>query len=253
VSVLVRRSCWIPPPAGAAPARFVPLPKWLAYHRGVTFIFGVDLDGVCGHYTAALAPVVAAHQGRTAAELGEPNSWDFSDWGLDRAQFELLHRRAVLDHRIFNTMPVMPGAPDVLWRLSDAGIWIRVISHRLAVNWGHAIAVSDTVEWLDRVGIPYRDLCFLGDKPQVEADLYIDDAPHNVEALREQGNDVIVFDAPYNRHLDGPRAHDWGEVEHLVIEAASLAGLPMQTQMQGVVRPDERLDARLGRAPRRSR
>ena len=38
--------------------------------------------------------------------------------------------------------------------------------------------------WLDQVGIPYRDLCFLGRKPEVEADAYVDDAPHNVAELR---------------------------------------------------------------------
>ncbi|MDZ7679740.1 MAG: hypothetical protein U5K29_14450 [Acidimicrobiales bacterium] len=211
----------------------------------MTFIFGVDLDGVCGEYTAALAPIVATHQGRATEELEPPTTWDFSDWGLDRPTFEHLHRRAVLDHRIFRTMPVVADVAEVLWRLSDAGVWIRVISHRLAVNWGHAVAVSDTVEWLDRAGIPYRDLCFLGDKPQIEADLYIDDAPHNVVALREQGNDVIVFDAAYNRHLDGPRASDWLAVEHLVSDAASRAGLPVQTQFGGLVEPSERLGARI--------
>ena len=65
--------------------------------------------------------------------------------------------------------PPIPGAAEALWRLSDAGVWIRIITHRLCVNWGHAIAVADTVEWLDRTGIPYRDICFLGRKPEVEA------------------------------------------------------------------------------------
>jgi 5'-nucleotidase len=211
----------------------------------MTFIFGVDLDGVCAEYTGALREVVAADQGRDPAELPEPTTWDFAEWGLDRERFEQIHRQAVMHHRIFRTMPAMAGVAAVLWRLSDAGIWIRVITHRLAVNWGHALAVSDTVEWLDGHGIPYRDLCFLGAKPQVEADLYIDDAPHNVKALREQGNDVIVFDAPYNRHIDGPRAHDWYEVEALVIEAASSAGLAVQTQLAGLVEPSQRLSSRL--------
>lgn len=223
------------------PGHFTTVP----YRCEVTFIFGVDLDGVCGDYTGALAEVVAADQGRDPAELPPPQHWDFADWGLDRAAFERLHRQAVLEHRIFRTMPAMPGVAEALWRLSDAGVWIRVISHRLAVNWGHAIAVSDTVEWLDEVGIPYRDLCFLGAKPQVEADLYIDDAPHNVEALRDQGNEVVVFDAPYNRHLDGPRAPDWHTVETLVAEAAARTGHPVQAQLDGMVWPTERLGARL--------
>ena len=217
----------------------------------MTFILGVDLDGVCGEYTEALRPVVAAHQGRSVDELPEPTTWDFADWGLDRASFEHLHRTAVLEHRIFRTMPVVAGAAEVLWRLSDAGVWIRVITHRLAVNWGHALAVSDTVEWLDEHAIPYRDLCFLGAKPQVEADLYLDDAPHNVEALRAQGNAVVVFDAPYNQQVPGPRAADWLEVERLVVEAASRSGHPVQTQLGGLEQPTERLVSRQASTNRR--
>ena len=41
---------------------------------------------------------------------------------------------------------VLSGA--LWWRLSDAGVWIRIITHRLYVNWGHQEAVSDTVAWL---------------------------------------------------------------------------------------------------------
>ena len=76
--------------------------------------------------------------------------------GLSVAQFEALHQAAVLEHHLFRTMPAMPGAAgEVLWRLSDAGVWIRIITHRLYVNWGHATAVADTVDWLGAAGIPY--------------------------------------------------------------------------------------------------
>ncbi len=51
-------------------------------------------------------------------------------------------------------------------------------------NWGHEKAVGDTAAWLDANRIPYRDLCFLGAKPEADANAYIDDAPHNVEQLR---------------------------------------------------------------------
>src|SRR3546814_7620104 len=105
---------------------------------------------------------------------------------------------------MFRKMPALPGVAEALWRLSDAGVWIRIITHRLCVNWGHAVAVADTVAWLDETGIPYRDICFLGAKPEVEAHCYIDDGPHNVVALREAGNHVIVYDASYNLDLDGP-------------------------------------------------
>ena len=197
------------------------------------FILGVDLDGVCGDYTAALQSVVAQRTGVDLAALPLERSWDFREWGLTAAQFEEHHQAAVLEHRIFRTMPAMPGAAETLWRLSDAGVWIRIITHRLYVNWGHATAVADTVDWLDASGIPYRDLCFLGAKPQVEADCYVEDAPHNVEALRATDAHVIVYEQPYNRETPGPRAATWAEVENLVGARVTELGLTLQAPLPG--------------------
>jgi 5'(3')-deoxyribonucleotidase len=212
------------------------------------YVLGVDLDGVCGDYTAAFRAVVAADQGVDPASLPDARSWSFSEWGIDGPEaFDRLHRLAVLEHRMFRTMPVVEGASEALWRLSDAGVWIRIITHRLYVNWGHAVAVADTVAWLDDQRIPYRDICFLGAKPEVEADCYVDDASHNVAALREAGNHVIVFDAPYNRDVDGPRASSWAEVEALVAEHAAGLGLALQVQLPGLGGGADRLQRRLGR------
>ncbi|MFP3900761.1 MAG: 5' nucleotidase, NT5C type [Acidimicrobiia bacterium] len=209
------------------------------------FILGVDLDGVCGDYTAALRAVVAGQRGIDPASLPVERSWDFREWGLSPVEFQRIHREAVLEHRIFRTMPAFPGAAEVLWRLSDAGVWIRIITHRLYVNWGHATAVADTVDWLDSVGIPYRDLCFLGAKPQVEADCYVEDAPHNVVALRSTGSYVIVFDQPYNREVDGPRAGDWAGVEEQVAERIAALGLSLQAPLPGFEDVPHRLRRRV--------
>jgi 5'-nucleotidase len=211
-----------------------------------SFILGVDLDGVCGDYTAAFRAVVAADRGADPDTLPDARSWDFAEWGVDSAEeFDRLHRAAVLEHRMFRHMPAMPGVAESLWRLSDVGVWIRIITHRLCVNWGHAVAVADTVAWLDDTGIPYRDICFLGAKPEVDADCYVDDATHNVLALREAGNDVIVFDAPYNQGIDGPRARSWPEVEELVMAQVSALGVPLQAQLPGVDPGADRLTRRL--------
>ena len=192
------------------------------------FVLGVDLDGVCGDHAAAFKKVVAKDRGIDESELEDQQSWDYVEWGMDREEFERLHRSAVLEHHMFRTMPVIPGAAEALWRLSDAGCWIRLITHRLYTNWGHAVAVSDTVAWLDEHSIPYRDLCFLGDKPQIEADAYIDDAPHNVEALRSGGASVLVFSQPYNAELDGPRASGWSDVEDWVLDQMARSGRTVQ-------------------------
>jgi len=212
--------------------------------EGDEFVLGVDLDGVCADYTSAFRAVVAAEWDVPEDSLTTEVSWDFVEWGLDRDRFLDLHRAGVQQHRMFRDMPAIEGASDALWRLSVAGVWLRIITHRLVTNWGHQTIVSDTVEWLDLRRIPYRDLCFLGRKPEAQADAYVEDAPHNIEALRASGNTVIVFDQPYNRDLPGPRARTWEEVEEHVAELVAARSGAYAGQLPGVPSGAERLDRR---------
>jgi 5'(3')-deoxyribonucleotidase len=196
----------------------------------VTFTLGLDLDGVCGDYTAGFRHFVARDAGVTESSIGEQTHWSFvrSGWPLrDEDHFHQVHAHAVRDG-LFRMMPPIAGVSENLWRLSDAGVYIKVITHRLCVNGTHATAAGDTVAWLDaptgpiRDGVPaarvpYRDICFTADKTQVGADIYIDDAPHNITALRAAGATVICFDAPYNRTIDGLRARTWDEAADLVL------------------------------------
>ncbi len=205
------------------------------------FVLGVDLDGVCADYTSAFRRIVAMERNVDADSLTTEVSWDFAEWGLNRDSFLELHKTSVQDHRMFKNMPALEGVSDALWRLSDAGVWIRIVTHRLVTHWGHALIVSDTVDWLDAKSIPYRDICFLGRKPEIEADAYVEDAPHNVEALRARGNTVIVFDQPYNRDLDGLRASDWVEVEAIVSELAAEKVGSFASQLPGVDAGADRL------------
>jgi 5'-nucleotidase len=190
-------------------------------------VLGVDLDGVCADYEGAFRASVARQFDRDPAALPPQTIMDaYSQWGLTFAEFEEAHRRAVVEDRMFRRMEPLPGVSEALWELSDAGVWIRIITHRLIFNWAHEISAADTAAWLDAQQIPYRDLCFIGDKPNVGADLYVDDSPANIVSLREAGRAAIVFDQPYNRHLGGPRARSWDEV--LVLVRAELAARDRQ-------------------------
>ncbi len=185
------------------------------------FVLGVDLDGVCADFTPALRRAFGQWRGVDPATLPEHSSFYLAEWGVEPGEYERVHRHAVTHLELFADLPVVPGAPQALRRLSDLGIRIRVITHRLYVPRLHAQAVTQTVTWLDRHAIPYWDLCFMRDKAMVDADLYVDDAVHNIEALQEAGREVIAFSAPYNRRMDPPpvlRADDWQEVERLVRE-----------------------------------
>jgi 5'-nucleotidase len=144
-----------------------------------TLVLGVDLDGVC----AGVRGPPSAHRSPGSSAATRPTCRpavldQFSEWGLDPDFAE--HRTAVTEDRMFRTMAPMPGVSEALWELSDLGVWIRIITHRLCVNWAHETTAADTAAWLDEQRIPYRDLCFIGAKPDVGADIYVEDSPTNV-------------------------------------------------------------------------
>jgi len=185
------------------------------------FVLGVDLDGTCADFYSALRPIAAEWLGVDAASLATEVSWDLPEWGVAQSPggYLKLHQFAVTQRDLFRLMQPMPGAPQVLRRLSHEGVRIRIITHRLLIANYHRIAVQQTVDWLDGHDIPYWDLCFLADKSAVGADLYIEDSPRNVEQLRADGHPTIVFSSSTNTHLAGPRADTWEEVYELVQRA----------------------------------
>ena len=95
---------------------------------------------------------------------------------------------------------------------------IRVITHRFFIKFFHQVAARQTIEWLDHHDIPYWDLCFMQEKAAVGADLYIEDSPTNVERLRAQRLNTIVFTNSTNEHVDPPRANTWTQLVELVLE-----------------------------------
>ena len=183
------------------------------------FVFGVDIDGVCGKYIAGLKKTVAKAKNVPPETLTDEISWNCHEWGITPEDYTMLHLRAVEEDRLFLNMEVYEGASEALWELSNADVCVRIISHRLFMSGCHAIAAGDTVRWLDNVNIPYRDICFVGGKQEVEADVYIEDSPYHIESLRANGKSVIVFDQPYNRELAGPRVSTWEEAKELVFES----------------------------------
>ncbi|HSV56541.1 MAG TPA: hypothetical protein VLH39_05465, partial [Magnetospirillaceae bacterium] len=185
-----------------------------------SFILGVDLDGVVGDFYSAIRVIASEWLDRPIACLPVEVSYGLAEWGLEEyGGYEKLHRFAVTQRDLFRVLPPVKGASATLRRLSERGLRIRIITHRLFLKYFHKEAISQTIGWLDAHDIPYWDLCFMKDKGAVGAHVYIDDSPYNVEILRSQGCRTIVFGNSTNRGLPPPRADTWPEVERLVMEA----------------------------------
>lgn len=184
------------------------------------FILGVDLDGVCADFYGTFRPIVAEWFGVPVDKLTKDVSYGLAEWGIESSQhYEEIHRFAVTQRDLFRRLEPIAGAPAALRRLSAEQIRIRIITHRLFIKYFHQSAIQQTIEWLDHHGIPYWDLCFMKDKAAVGADLYLEDSPSNVEALRADGHKTIVFSNSTNIGIAPPRADSWEQVEKLVLNA----------------------------------
>ena len=193
-------------------------------------ILGVDLDGVCADFYGRMREIASEWFERPIDELTKTPSYGLEEWGVDsRIAYESLHRFAVLHRDLFRSAPMVPGARKYLRMLSYEGARIRIITHRLYLYFLHRISVEQTVEWLDNHGIPYWDLCFMRDKEQAGADIYLDDSPDNVVRLREAGFHTIGFGNSTNAHLASPRAESWEHAYELIHARAR--------EMRGASRP----------------
>lgn len=190
-----------------------------AQHQPV--VLGVDLDGVCADFYGYMRKVAAEWFEKDISKLPKKVTYGLPEWGLDLKQpdqYKSLHRFAVTARGLFKEVPMIPGARSTLRTLSNEGYRIRIITHRLFIQYFHAIAVEQTIRWLDHHGIPYWDLCFMKEKDQVGADIYIEDSPDNIRQLRRRHLYTICFANSTNTDIERPRAKNWDEVYKLVKE-----------------------------------
>jgi len=194
-------------------------------------VLGVDLDGVCADFYQRMREICAEFLERPIEELPTTVSYGLPEWGIrqdaDASHYLSLHRFAVNQRDLFKTTPMIPGARRVLRKLAEETIAghgdkvikkyrIRIITHRLFIHFFHERAVRQTIEWLDTHAIPYDDLCFMKEKDQVGADIYVEDSPGNVQTLRKNGHYTICFANSTNIHIDPPRVATWDEAYELI-------------------------------------
>ena len=184
-------------------------------------VLGVDLDGVCADFYGQMRKIAAEWFEVDLKKLTKNVSYGLPEWGVKSPEeYQSLHRFAVTQRDLFKNEPMIPGTRRYLRKLSNEGYRIRIITHRLFIHYFHEIAVRQTIEWLDHHGIPYWDLCFMKEKDQVGANIYIEDGPDNLKRLRQRGHFAICFANSTNSHIGRPRARDWEEVYRLVKKKA---------------------------------
>jgi 5'(3')-deoxyribonucleotidase len=123
---------------------------------------------------------------------------------------------------IFRDLPLIEGASGAIERLA-AEHRIVIVSSKF--DW----AIPDTLAWLAEHRIPAREIHFVWDKTSVPCDVYLEDAPANLEALVRARPESLVcrMVRPWNRPVAGALdVADWPAFEAAVIDWLAARGVP---------------------------
>jgi hypothetical protein len=155
----------------------------------------VDIDSTLHHYWDILSQ---AARRRFGVEL--PYDAQLT-WGITRLRPEQLAACVADTHteaRILAAEPY-PGAVESVRRWHDAGHQILVVSHRTVA------AHPATVQWLERIGLPFDALHCSNDKiahcVQAGVELLIDDSPVNLKRAIERDMRVATLLHPWNSEV----------------------------------------------------
>lgn len=180
---------------------------------------GLDIDGPMYDFPGAVARYLQVRTGRSAVELGPVVHFDFfeKDWGLSREEFLDLRAAGIEAGVIFGTGEPVPGARDALANFRAAGHSLHVVTAR----WATSRVRELTKRWLAENGLVYDTLTFSNDKTTVRTDVFIDDSPEHVDALRAVGTEAFLFDCQRVDQVGHPwLVRGWGEFQERVNEIA---------------------------------
>lgn len=174
---------------------------------------GIDLDGVVADFNAGWMDRYNAERG-TELHPGLITSWGSMIPLTDFANMDEFWTWARNDggRGLFASLEPYPDAIETVTRLS-ADHDIVVVTTK--PHW----AYPETFAWLVEHGFPADEVHITESKWWVDCDAYLDDGPHNLEALIREHPDRITcrFVRPWNRPLPGVTdIPDWSTFEDLV-------------------------------------
>jgi 5'-nucleotidase len=202
------------------------------------FTLGLDLDGTVGDYTSALRSHVRKDRGKNHVKLSDPTDFSLtkSGWFTDTNEFFRYHAAAV-NEGMFRTMSIYPGAVAGVRALREEGVRVEVVTSRFLPGTDKDHVVADTKWWLEKHGIEVDAIHFMDKKGEADCDVYLDDAPHNIEGLRAIGYETIIYDQSYNRHLSGERVGNWEDAPKSVLKSLNRERLKSLLAQQAALTP----------------
>ena len=182
---------------------------------------GFDIDGVTYKFVDAFRDYIHQSLGLPLDKMPPATRWEFyEDWGFSLQEYLQIIAEGTKHGDVFWKGDMYDGCKEVVDYLyhirGDEIIFITSRNIKGEPN----LATLATHHWLNNVaGLPYHELIMSDDKFGQNLDVLFDDAPYQFEKHSEAGEHGVVFDQPWNWHLQhAPRVHGWQGVLQYVEE-----------------------------------
>ena len=180
---------------------------------------GVDLDGVVADFTNGWISRYNAAFGAGITEA-EATAWgapaELTRFGTISEFWRWARTAGDGGRSLFSVLVPYPGAVDGLRALLDA-------AHVAIITTKPTWAIPDTLAWLSALELPLREVHITSDKAAVECDVYVEDSPKQLAALRRHRPDAVVcrWVRPWNEPLAG--AVDVEDFDDVLVVVRALA------------------------------
>ena len=185
------------------------------------FRLGIDVDGVVADFNVGWMERYNSQFG-TELHHSQVVAWD----GLHQlTHFETMDAfwkwAQAGGATIFRALPVFDDALETMKELARDH---RIVIISSKFDW----AIPDTLAWMAEHRLPAREIHFVWDKTTVPCDVYLEDAPANIEALVRAHPDRLVcrMVRPWNSPVTGARdVSSWVEFK-VAVDDWTTSNLP---------------------------
>lgn len=170
-----------------------------------TLDIGLDIDNVLYPWSTVMTRWVERRKGLAPGTLDDHAlswTWYKDQWGMTSEEFLEHFTAGVHAGVIFSEGDPSPGSVSCVRRLAAAGHRLHYVTDRAIAGVSVEHAWQVTHRWLHDHGFPVDSLTITPDKASVGTDVFLDDAPHNIDALFAAGHPApLVWDKPHNQRL----------------------------------------------------
>lgn len=169
----------------------------------------IDVDGVLRDFCGSLILQFSQDFPDKAHEIEPIVEWDLHKFfPIGKAIYDYAFKAKAKP--IFENADPFDGAIFFADRLKSAGHHVCLLTQQPYGNEQY------TLNWLHKWKIPYDSIVFSARKEMFEYDFLLDDAEHNLRAVREVGKRAICFDQAWNQKWDGERIRSYNEFLELI-------------------------------------